>query len=164
MTWQPEVDELRRREELARKMGGRERVKRQHDPGRLTVRERIDKLLDPGSFEEWGALAGFATYGENAELTEFVPANNVVGTGRVDGRKVVVSGDDFTVRGGAADASIHGKQVFAERMANELRLPIVRLVDGTGGGGSVKTLETMGRTYVPANPARDPVVDNYAQV
>ena len=164
MTWQAEVDELRRREELARKMGGKERVKRQHDTGRLTVRERIDKLLDPDSFEEWGALAGFAEYGKNDELKEFVPANNVVGTGRVEGRKVVVSGDDFTVRGGAADASIHGKQVFAERMANELRLPIVRLVDGTGGGGSVKTLETMGRTYVPANPAWDLVVDNYAKV
>jgi len=95
------------------------------------VRERIEKLVDPGSFEEWGALAGFATYGDDAELKEFTPANNVVGTGRVEGRKVVVSGDDFTVRGGAADASIHGKQVFAERMANELRLPIVRLVDGT---------------------------------
>ena len=64
-------------------MGGKERVKRQHDTGRLTVRERIDKLLDPGSFEEWGALAGFANYGDDAELKEFVPANNVVGTGRV---------------------------------------------------------------------------------
>ena len=102
MTWQPEVDELHRREELARRMGGEERVKRQHDTGRLTVRERSDELLDPGSFEEWGALAGFAEYSKGGELKEFVPANNVVGTGRVEGRKVVVSGDDFTVRGGAA--------------------------------------------------------------
>ena len=145
-------------------MGGPERVQRQRDAGRLTVRERIDLLLDPGTFEEWGALAGFPKYGPGGELEEFVPANNVFGTGRVEGRKVVVSGDDFTVRGGAADASIHQKQVYAERMANELRLPIVRLVDGTGGGGSVKTLETMGRTYVPANPAWDLVVDNYAKV
>jgi acetyl-CoA carboxylase carboxyltransferase component len=164
VTWQPEVDELHRREQLARKMGGAERVKRQRDTGRLTVRERIDLLLDAGSFEEWGALAGFATYGPKGTLDEFTPANNVIGTGLVEGRKVVVSGDDFTVRGGAADASIHGKQVYAERMASELRLPIVRLVDGTGGGGSVKTLETLGRTYVPANPAWDLVVDNYAKV
>lgn len=145
-------------------MGGAERVKRVRDAGRLTVRERIEKLLDAGTFEEWGALAGFASYDAEGGLETFTPANNVIGTGRVDGRKVVVSGDDFTVRGGAADASIHGKQVFAERMANELRIPIVRLVDGTGGGGSVKMLETMGRTYVPANPAWDLVVDNYAKV
>ena len=164
MTWEPEVEELKRREELARKMGGPERVQRQKDAGRLTVRERIDLLLDPDSFEEWGALAGFSKYGPDAQLEEFTPANNVIGSGRIEGRKVVVSGDDFTVRGGAADASIHGKQVYAERMANELRLPIVRLVDGTGGGGSVKTLETLGRTYVPANPAWDLVVDNYAKV
>ena len=145
-------------------MGGPERVRRQREAGRLTVRERIDTLLDPGTFEEWGALAGFVQHGPDGRESGFVPANNVIGTGRVEGRKVVVSGDDFTVRGGAADASIHAKQVFAERMANELRLPIVRLVDGTGGGGSVKTLETLGRTYVPANPGWDLVVDNYSRV
>ena len=75
-----------------------------------------------------------------------------MGRGRIDGRPVVVGGDDFTVRGGAADASICQKQVHAEQMANELRLPIVRLVDGTGGGGCVKSLEADRRTYVPANP------------
>ena len=87
MTWQPEVDELHRREELARKMGGAERVQRQTDAGRLTVRKRIDELLDAGSFEEWGALAGFAKYGEEGGLIEFTPANNVVGTGRIEGRE-----------------------------------------------------------------------------
>ena len=76
----------------------------------------------------------------------------VVGQGRIDGRRAVVQGDDFTVRGGAADAAIWQKMVYAERMAHDLRLPLVRLVDGTGGGGSVKTLETMGFTYVPFVP------------
>ena len=74
MTWGPEVEELKRREELARKMGGPERVQRQKDAGRLTVRERIDLLLDPDSFEEWGALAGFSKYGPDAQLEEFTPA------------------------------------------------------------------------------------------
>ena len=86
------------------------------------------------------------------------------GRGRIDGRPVVVGGDDFTVRGGAADAAIRQKQVMSEQMANELRLPLVRLVDGTGGGGSVKTIETMGYTYVPANPAWDWVVANMGTV
>jgi len=153
-SWEPEVAELRRRLELARAMGGAENVERQHRAGRLTVRERIDRLLDPGSFHETGALAGAATY-ENGTLVHVRPANFVMGTGRIDDRRVVVGGDDFTVRGGAADASIGGKQGYSERMARELRLPLVRLVDGTGGGGSVKTYEVTGRTYVPGNPAWD---------
>lgn len=144
--------------ELARQMGGEANVARHHANGRLTVRERIDRLLDPGSFHEIGALAGRAEYDAAGQLTTFVPANFVMGTGRLDGRRVVLGGDDFTVRGGAADAAIAGKMGYAEKLALGLKLPMVRLVDGTGGGGSVKTIETTGRTYVPANPAWDTIV------
>lgn len=163
MSWEPEIDELRRRLELARAMGGPENVERQHKAGRLTVRERIERLLDPGSFHETGALAGSATY-EGDRLVGFRPANFVMGTGRINGRRVVVGGDDFTVRGGAADASIAGKQGYGERMARELRLPLIRLVDGTGGGGSVKTYEQTGRTYVPGNPAWDLVTAALSEI
>lgn len=144
-------------------MGGPDKVARQHGGGKLTVRERLDALLDPASFHEIGALAGRATY-EGHRLSSFSPTNFVMGRGRIDGRPVVVGGDDFTVRGGAADASIHQKQVMCEQMANELRLPLVRLVDGSGGGGSVRSLDTMGRTYVPFNPAWEWVVANLATV
>jgi acetyl-CoA carboxylase carboxyltransferase component len=164
MTWQPELDDLRRRQELAERMGGPDKIRRQHEAGRLTVRERLAALLDDGSFREIGALAGAAVYGGDGELERFTPANFVTGTGRIGGRKVVVGGDDFTVRGGAADASVPGKQIFSEQLANELRLPLVRLVEGTGGGGSVKMLEQMGRTYVPVNPGWDYVVDNLSVV
>jgi acetyl-CoA carboxylase carboxyltransferase component len=164
MTWQPELDDLRRRQQLAARMGGPEKIKRQHDAGRLTVRERIEALADEGSFHEIGALAGTAAYDEAGELAGFTPANFVTGTARLGGRKVVVGGDDFTVRGGAADAAIVGKQIYAEQLANQLRLPIIRLVEGTGGGGSVKTLEHSGHTYVPVNPGWDYVVDNLSTV
>ena len=137
MSWQPEVDEVKRRIEIAKRMGGADNIKRQHDGSKLTVRERIDRLLDSNSFHEYGALAGAPKY-EGARLIDFMPANFVGGTGRIDGRRVIVGGDDFTVRGGAADASIGNKQSYFELMAHELRLPIVRLVDGTGGGGSVR--------------------------
>jgi acetyl-CoA carboxylase carboxyltransferase component len=160
MGWEADIEELRRREALAQQMGGADKVKRQRDGGKLTVRERIAKLLDPGSFHEVGAIAGKAQYDKDGALESFMAANFVVGRGRIDGRPVVVGGDDFTVRGGAADAAIRGKQAIGEQMALELRLPLIRLVDGTGGGGSVKTLETDGRTYVPANPAWDVVVAN----
>jgi acetyl-CoA carboxylase carboxyltransferase component len=154
VSWKPEVEELRRREELALQMGGAERIARQHAAGRLTVRERIAKLADPGSFHETGALTGVPVY-EGDRLVEIRPSNFVTGTARIDGRKVVLGGDDFSVRGGAADGAVGYKAGYSERMALELRLPIVRLVDGTGGGGSVKSLETSRRTYVPANPAME---------
>ncbi len=157
MVWQPELDELERRRKLSLNLGGVENIERQHRGGKLTVRERIERLLDQGSFHEVGGLAGSATY-EDGDLKEIRPANFVMGTGRISGRRVIVGGDDFTVRGGAADASIGGKQGYSERMSLELRLPLVRLVDGTGGGGSVRTLASSGRTYVPANPAWDTVI------
>jgi acetyl-CoA carboxylase carboxyltransferase component len=150
LSWEPEIDEIRRREALAQKMGGKANVARQHDNGRLTVRERIDALLDEDTFHETGALAGKAVYNEAGEIVEFTPSNFVMGTGRIAGRRVVVGGDDFTVRGGAGDGAVGNKAGYSEKMALELRMPIVRLVDGTGGGGSVKTLEMIGRTYVPA--------------
>jgi acetyl-CoA carboxylase carboxyltransferase component len=162
--WAPEIADLRRRQELAREMGGADKVAIQHSKGKLTVRERIDSLLDDGSFRELGSIAGTGEYDASGHLTGFSPSNLLCGRGRIDGRPVVVSGDDFTVRGGAADASIHEKQIQAEQMANELRLPIVRLIDGTGGGGSVKTLETSGYTYIPANPGWNWVTDNLRTV
>ena len=164
MSWQPEIDELRRREEMVRRMGGPEKIKRQHDGGKLTVRLRIDLLVDEGSFHEVGAVAGRASYDADGNLIDLSPTNFVCGRAKIDGQPVVIGGDDFTVRGGAADASIWEKQVIAERMAHELQIPIIRLVDGTGGGGSVKTLETTGRTYVPANPGLDLVIANMGEV
>src|ERR1700750_2387488 len=126
MNWKPELDDLARREAFAREMGGVEKVKRQRDQGRLTVRERIDKLVDQKTFHEVGAISGIAEYDEKNELKNLTPANCVFGRARVDGRTVVVVGDDFTVRGGSADASISAKPLMAEEMAHDLRLPIVR--------------------------------------
>lgn len=162
--WAPEIAELQRRKAAAAEMGGPDKVALQHAKGKLTVRERIARLLDPGSFRELGSIAGTAKYAPDGRLESFSPSNLLFGHGRLNGRPIVVSADDFTIRGGAADASIHEKQIQAEQMANELRLPIVRLIDGTGGGGSVKTLETQGHTYVPANPGWNWVTDNLATV
>ncbi|QPF89081.1 acyl-CoA carboxylase subunit beta [Bradyrhizobium commune] len=149
MNWKPELDELARREAFAREMGGVDKVKRQHDQGRLTVRERIGKLIDKGSFHEIGAVSGVGEYDPKGELRNVTPANCVFGRARVDGRTVVVVGDDFTVRGGSADASISAKPLMAEEMAHDFRLPIVRIIEGSGGGGSVKTIETKGAANLP---------------
>ncbi len=171
MNWKPELDELARREAFAKEMGGADKVKRQHDQGRLTVRERIDRLVDPKSFHEMGAISGTAEYDEKNELKTLTPANCVFGRGKIDKRPVVVVGDDFTVRGGSADASISAKPTMAEQMAHDFRMPIIRVIEGSGGGGSVKTIETKGAANLPggvggttwywyttANMARVPVV------
>ncbi|HVC56307.1 MAG TPA: carboxyl transferase domain-containing protein [Stellaceae bacterium] len=149
MVWQAELDELRERERLARELGGADKIKRQHDAGKLTIRERIDGLVDNTSFHEVGAIAGKAEYDEKNELKALVPSNCVMGRAMIDGRPVVVVGDDFTVRGGSADATIREKPLMAEQMAHDLRLPIIRIIEGSGGGGSVKTIETSGRANLP---------------
>ena len=149
MSWQQELDELERRKALARQMGGAEKVKRHHDFGKLTVRERIDRLLDPGSFQEVGSLVGAGKYDERGQLTAFTPTNNVLGRGTIDGRPVAVYGDDFTLRGGSNDGSNEEKHNHTEKMVGALRIPLIRMVEGNGGGGSVKSLEKAGHANLP---------------
>src|ERR1700683_4807119 len=118
MSWQKEVEEIRRRVELAKQMGGADNIKRQHDGGKLTVRERIERLLDAGTFHEYGALAGAPKY-EGETLASIMPANFFGRTGRINGRRGGVGGDAFTVRGGAADANIGNNRSYAELIDRE---------------------------------------------
>ena len=161
MVWQPELDELERRRAFAERMGGEAGVAEQRKRGKLTVRERIELLADPGSFREIGQLAGAATY-EGNELVHVRPSNLVIGAADLSGRKAVLTAGDFTVRGGASDASIGNKGGHAQRMALDWRLPLVRLLDATGG--SVKTFEQIGRTYIPTNPTTPGVQDLLCRV
>lgn len=152
MSWQPEMDEIERRRALARRMGGEERVARQHAEGKYTIRERIDHLLDAGSFQEYGSLAGSGDY-VNGELADFLPAPYVMGTGWVNGRPICVGGEDFTVKGGSALMALRrskgGLGGFIEDLAWEYKMPLVLLLDGSGANiGSVKQ---MGHTYLPSS-------------
>lgn len=164
MSWEPELEELKRREAFAEELGGAERVKRQKDGGRLTIRERVEQMADSDSFRELGKIAGLAEYDDNNDLKKLTPSNFVFGRAKVDGRQVIIGGDDFTVRGGSADATIKEKHNMCERMANELRLPLIRMVEGSGGGGSVKTIETTGRANVPGVAGWEVVVDNMGTI
>jgi acetyl-CoA carboxylase carboxyltransferase component len=165
MSWETEVTELRERRRLAQQMGGEERVRRQHEGGKLTVRERIDRFLDAGSFHEIGSITGTAQYDEDSgQIASFTPAYLVIGRGRVNGEPVVIAGDDFTVRGGASEGGIKEKLLRVEMMARDLRLPLVRLVDGTGGGGSVRTTEVLGYTKCPSLQGWGLVVENLSTV
>ena len=90
MSWKKEIEELKKRENLAEKMGGEEKLQRQKDNKRLNVRERIKLLLDKNSFHEIGKIAGKAKYDENGNLKDFTPSNFIMGRGKIDKRNVVV--------------------------------------------------------------------------
>jgi len=164
MAWERELEEKTKREALAEKMGGADKLARQHGRGKMDVRQRIAAMADKGTFREIGKIAGKATYDTDGELTDFTPANFLFGKAKVAGRHTVLAADDFTVRGGAADAAIWRKSMLAEQMAHEWKIPLIRLIDGTGGGGSVKMLEDMGLTYVPYLPGWEHVVKNLETV
>lgn len=164
MSWEKSIEELRARERLAEEMGGEEPVSRQRGRGKLTVRERIAFLADPGSFHEIGKIAGKARYDADDNLESFMAANSVFGRARLNGRPAMILGDDFTVRGGAADAAIRQKMVQALKQATQYRMPMVQLIDGTGGGGSIKMFEADPRTYIPETPGWELIVDGLGEV
>ena len=91
MSWKPEVDAIEQRRRLAAEHGGAEAVAKQHELGRLTIRERIDALVDSKSFREQGPIAGHPEYGEDGELVGFTPANYVLGIAK-GGRKTLRGG------------------------------------------------------------------------
>lgn len=148
MSWEKEVGEIERRRSFAKQMGGKEGIDRQKKRGKLTVRERIDHLVDKESFHEFMGLTGTARY-EGSELVAFTPKGSVVGTAKLDGRKVIVNAGDFTVRGGSAggDRGSMGQELSSTQRALEWRLPYIRLLDAAGG--SVRSFEHIGRTYLP---------------
>jgi acetyl-CoA carboxylase carboxyltransferase component len=148
MSWQQEIDELARRHALKEAMGGPSGIERQHSQGKLTVRERIELLADPGSFDELGKLQGRGTYDEHGELSSFTPVSSVRGLATVNGRRVYVRGQDFTVRGGSARTDDGGVDIgHGHPGPAELQLPSVNLIDGAGG--SVTEFSDLGRTYIP---------------
>ena len=115
-------------------------VVRQRSRGKLTCRERIELLLDKGSFREVGSVAGFASYAEDGRIAAFTPANSVGGWGNIEGRMSVVCADDFTSRGGHSDGAIAAKSGYLDRLAIEMRIPSIRMLDGSSGGGSVAAM------------------------
>jgi acetyl-CoA carboxylase carboxyltransferase component len=133
MSWKPEVDEIERRRTLALGQGGEAAVAKQHSQNRLTLRERVDHLLDAGSFEELGPVAGTPVHNEAGDLVSYDPANFILGFGKVAGRRIIVGGEDFTMRGGSPSAAGLRKSVYAEDLAVQYKIPLVRLHEGAGG-------------------------------
>ncbi len=140
------LNELALRREAALKMGGQERVDKQHQRGKKTARERIAMLVDAGSFCEYGQLSShLGVHGRPQSVDEVSPADGVVtGVGTIDGRYVCVVAEDFTVKGGTFGI-IHGKKKLqAVELAGRERLPIVWIQDGAGARAQEMVGEGLG--------------------
>ncbi len=151
MSWKDEVDQIYQRRELAKAQGGEQAIAAQHRRGRLTIRERIDTVLDEGSFDEVGMGAGESELDEDGNIKEFAPANFVLGFGKIDGRRVVVGGEDFTLKGGSPSPAGLRKSVYTEQLAVKHRVPLIRLHEGAGGSvGKPKTKTLSAPVFEPA--------------
>ncbi len=121
--WTEALEDLERRRAASRAMGGDERLRKHRDAGKLDARARIDVLLDPGSFRELGTLVG----GEEA------PADAIVmGSGRIDGRPVMVAAEDFTVKAGTISAAANAKRYRVAEIAIADRVPLIMMLEGAG--------------------------------
>ncbi|KAF2206276.1 hypothetical protein CERZMDRAFT_115810 [Cercospora zeae-maydis SCOH1-5] len=128
---------------------------RQKQDGKLWVRERINLLFDKDSFREIGEATGhviwkpIGTGGIREEPESFTPHNNVQGFGTLNGRNVVCTADDFSIRAGHQDGHLMAKTIHTEKLALQFKLPMIKLTDGSSGGGSVTSIEKQGFSYVP---------------
>ena len=121
------VEELRQRREKAKQMGGPERIKKQHDRGKLTARERIDLLVDPGTFLEIGI------HGTVMMSDEYTPADGVVtGYGKINGRWAAIASYDFTVKGGSIGPTGETKVTRLRELALKEKMPMIWLIDSAG--------------------------------
>jgi propionyl-CoA carboxylase beta chain len=126
------IEELERRREAARMGGGQKRIDSQHAKGKLTARERIDLLLDEGSFEEFDMFVEHRATEFGMEKNK-IPGDGVVtGWGTVNGRTVFLFSKDFTVFGGSLSEAHAAKIVKVQDMALKMRAPIIGIFDAGG--------------------------------
>ncbi|WP_421698018.1 acyl-CoA carboxylase subunit beta [Ancylobacter sp.] len=129
----PILDELEQRRARARAGGGEKRVAAQHTRGKLTARERLELLLDTGSFEEFDTFVQHRCTDFGMDKAEKIPGDGVVtGWGTVNGRKVFVFAKDFTVFGGSLSEAHAAKITKIQDMALKVRAPIIGLFDAGG--------------------------------
>src|SRR5256712_875467 len=126
------VDELRRRKALSKQGGGKDRIEAQHAKGKLTARERVELLLDPGSFVETDAFVEHRTTEFGMDAKRFPGDGVVTGHGAIDGRTVFVFSQDFTVFGGSLGEMHANKIVKIMDTAMEVGAPVSGLNDSGG--------------------------------
>lgn len=128
----PKLEELRQKRAQSRAKGGEERIKKQHDAGRNTAYERLDILLDPGSFHEIDAYVQHTSHNFGLENQKYLGDSVVTGWGTINGRLVYVYSQDFTVLGGSLSEAHAQKILKIMRMAMKTGAPVIGLNDSGG--------------------------------
>lgn len=132
MTVNPKIEQLRALRDQSRIGGGEERIQRQHDAGRNTARERLDILLDPGSFREIDAFVTHRSRDFGLDKQRYLGDSVVIGWGTVNGRLVYVFSQDFTVMGGSL-SEVHAEKICKiMEMAMKTGAPVIGLNDSGG--------------------------------
>jgi acetyl-CoA carboxylase carboxyltransferase component len=132
MTVDPKVQKLHDMRARALLAGGQERIDRQHEKGKLTARERIERLLDPGTFREIDIFVAHRTVGFGIEEQKILSDSVVTGWGQIDGRLVYVFSQDFTVFGGSL-GEVHAEKVCKVMdLAMKNGAPVIGLNDSGG--------------------------------
>jgi len=147
MSWEKAIDDIEYIKGIAAEMGGQERIDRQHKAGLYTIRERLEKVLDPGSFIEYGPMIGAAEFDDNGNIIEFSPGGYVMGLGEIDGRPVSIGGDDFTIAGGSPHNVHKTPKDFVQPLSIQYGIPYIQLVQGVGH--SSKADEAAGHMGLP---------------
>jgi len=129
---QEKLQELRELDRQAEQGGGDKRIERQHESGKLTARERIGLLTDPGTFYEIGKFVTHRSTDFGMEKQKFLGDAVVTGQGKIDGRKVFVFAQDFTVLGGSLGAVVAQKICKVMEMAMKAGAPLIGLNDSGG--------------------------------
>ncbi len=129
---QTQIDELRQMREEARLGGGQERIDRQHAKDKMTARERVEKLLDPGSFREMDMFVTHRAVGFDVEKRRYLGDSVVTGWGTIEGRQVYVFSQDFTVFGGSLSEAHAEKVCKVMDLAMKNGVPVIGLNDSGG--------------------------------
>lgn len=129
---QAKIEELLKKKEEAKLGGGKERIKNQHDKGKLTARERIELLVDEGSFEEVDMFVKHRSTDFGLEKQKYLGDGVVTGTAKIDGRPVALYSQDFTVFGGSLSESHAEKIIKVLKLAMKTGIPVIGLNDSGG--------------------------------
>lgn len=158
--WTPLLEELERRREFALQGGGPERIQYEHDRGRYSARERVDKLVDPGSFLEFGMLATTPDGGGTS------PSTYVCGLAEINGQPVALGVEDYTIQYGCVGVNLHrfkgGWAGFIEEFAFGYKIPLVLLIQS--GGGTIEMQDTKGYLHLPSAQPTFPMFELLEQV
>ena len=132
MSWDEDIKEIKKREEIALEQGGKKLLLNIIIKAERHKRE-TRFILDKDSFDEIGKISGSANYNENNKLEDFIPANFLIGFGKINNKQVIIGGEDFTLKGGSPNPAGLRKSIYTEELALKYKLPLIGCMKAVAG-------------------------------